>query len=210
LEKQLRYLTELFDEMNPDVVKSKLAEVSYLLNLQDMRIFELEQSQLALQSSAFNGQLMWRVPGIEEARRQAQNGERVSLYSPPFYTTRHGYKMCARLYLNGDGIGQGTHLGLFFVLLRGEYDSILRWPFQQKVSFIMYDQSFQMDVITSFVPDTSSSSFSRPVKEMNVASGCPQFIKIENVFGSDKKDTYVKDDTMFFKVIVDVSNLVED
>jgi len=41
--------------------------------------------------------------------------------------------MCARLYLNGDGMGKGTHVSLFFVIMRGAYDALLKWPFRQKV-----------------------------------------------------------------------------
>jgi len=41
--------------------------------------------------------------------------------------------MCARLYLNGDGMGKGTHVSLFFVVMRGAYDALLKWPFRQKV-----------------------------------------------------------------------------
>ena len=47
-----------------------------------------------------------------------------------------GYKMCARLYLNGDGMGKGTHVSLFFVVMRGAYDALLKWPFRQKVLIV--------------------------------------------------------------------------
>lgn len=50
-----------------------------------------------------------------------------------FYTSRYGYKMCLRIYLNGDGTGRGTHLSLFFVVMKGPHDALLRWPFNQKV-----------------------------------------------------------------------------
>ena len=33
---------------------------------------------------------------------------------------------------NGDGIGKGTHLSLFFVVMHGEFDNILQWPFTHK------------------------------------------------------------------------------
>lgn len=42
--------------------------------------------------------------------------------------------MCLRLYLNGDGTGRGTHLSLFFVVMRGKCDALLKWPFCQKVN----------------------------------------------------------------------------
>ena len=33
----------------------------------------------------------------------------LSLYSTPFYTSRHGYKMCARVFLNGEGYPLELH-----------------------------------------------------------------------------------------------------
>ena len=50
-----------------------------------------------------------------------------------FYTAKYGYKLCLRLYLNGDGTGKRTHLSLFIVIMRGEYDALLPWPFRNKV-----------------------------------------------------------------------------
>ena len=50
---------------------------------------------------------------------------------------RNGYKMCIRAYLNGDGSGYKTHLSLFFVVMKGEYDALLKWPFDYKVSMIL-------------------------------------------------------------------------
>lgn len=41
--------------------------------------------------------------------------------------------MCLRIYLNGDGTGRGSHLSLFFVVMRGLSDALLKWPFNQKV-----------------------------------------------------------------------------
>ena len=46
---------------------------------------------------------------------------------------RNGYKMCIRAYLNGNGIGKRTHLSVFFVLMKGEFDPLLKWPFDCKV-----------------------------------------------------------------------------
>lgn len=52
---------------------------------------------------------------------------------PAFYTARYGYKVCLRVYLNGDGTGKGTHVSLFFVVMKGDYDALLPWPFRHKV-----------------------------------------------------------------------------
>jgi hypothetical protein len=33
-----------------------------------------------------------------------------------------------------------THLSLFFVVMRSEYDALLPWPFHQKVTLLLLDQ----------------------------------------------------------------------
>lgn len=61
------------------------------------------------------------------------NNYSLSRSLPAFYTSKYGYKMCLRIYLNGDGTGRGSHLSLFFVVMRGLSDALLKWPFNQKV-----------------------------------------------------------------------------
>ena len=126
----------------------------------------------------------------------------MSLYSVPFYTGRHGYKMCARVYLNGDGLGKGTHLSFFFVVMKGPFDALLPWPFKQRVSLAIVNQAGKKDVTDTFCPDPQSSSFQRPMqKEMNVASGCPMFIRKEHLLNGG----FVKDDSIFLRVVVDTT-----
>ena len=110
--------------------------------------------------------------------------------------------MRARLYLNGDGNARRTHLSLFFVLMRSEHDAILKYPFNYKVTFCLRDQTpAQQHIIDSFRPDIESNSFQRPRSEMNIASGIPKFFPLDKI---QQKDTpYVRDDTMFIKIMVD-------
>lgn len=51
-------------------------------------------------------------------------------------------------------------------------------------------------LVDAFKPDPNSSSFRRPVAEMNIASGCPLFVS-QSVLESA---SYTKDDTIFIKV----------
>ena len=80
--------------------------------------------------------------------------------------------------LNGHGIGLGTHISVFPVVMPGHYDAILRWPFRQKVPFMLLDQDNVEHVIDAFRPDPNSSSFQRPRRETNMASGCPMFCSL--------------------------------
>ena len=75
---------------------------------------------------------------------------------------------CLHLYIMGDGIGKGTHLSLFFVVMRGEFDNILQWPFTHKVTFKLINQAGGRDIVDTFQPDPMSSSFRKPKSDMNV------------------------------------------
>ena len=158
-----------------------------------------------LQATSYSGTFIWKIPEVQRRRGEARSGRTVSLYSAPFYTGRHGYKMCLRLYMDGDGSGRGTHLSFFLTLMRGEYDALLTWPFRQTVTLTLLDQDRQKDIFQSFRPDPSSSSFQRPINEMNVASGCPKFAPLSFLDNS----SYVQDDTIFLKCKMDIAAVAD-
>ena len=51
-------------------------------------------------------------------------------YIPSFYSHPNGYKLCLRVYANGNGKGKGTHISIYANLMRGDYDNSLQWPFE--------------------------------------------------------------------------------
>ena len=156
-----------------------------------------------MQVSSYDGTFVWKIPEVKRRISEAKSGKTVSLYSAPFYTSRHGYKMCLRLYMDGDGSGKGTHLSFFLTLMKGEYDPLLQWPFRQTISLVLLDQNRKKNIVQSFRPDPDSSSFKQPENDMNVASGCPKFAPLSVLDG----DSYVKNDTIFLQCRVDCSGL---
>ena len=184
-------------------VDRRIESIEHTLALRDVTLTHLEEYVRQQEFSSYDGQLLWKITQFSRRRNEAVNGQQVSFYSPCFYTSRYGYKMCARIYLNGDGMGRGTHISVFFVVMRGQYDAILRWPFRQKVTFMLLDQDNVEHVIDAFRPDPNSSSFQRPRRETNIASGCPMFCSLTEL----NNHAYVRDDTMFLKIIVDTSDL---
>jgi TNF receptor-associated factor 2/TNF receptor-associated factor 3 len=189
LHSQLLQITKSFEQLQRtmSMMKTHISEVDLQL-----------QASLA---STQPGSFLWRIP--EVARKRCGDIEGTSIYSPPFYSGQNGYKMCMRAYLNGDGIGFNTHLSVFFVLMRGEYDPLLKWPFESKVSLILVDQNLRQHIVQTFKPSPESSSFQKPRSDMNVASGCPQFAKLSVL----EEGNYVKDDVMFLKCIVDTAKI---
>ena len=181
----------------------RLESIEHTLALRNVTLADLEEYVRQQEFSSYDGQLLWKISDYARRRNDAVTGQQVSFYSPCFFTSRYGYKMCARLYLNGDGMGRGTHISIFFVVMRGQFDALLRWPFRQKVTFMLLDQDNVEHVIDAFRPDPSSSSFQRPRRETNIASGCPMFCSLAEL----NNHAYVRDDTMFLKIIVDTSDL---
>ena len=57
---------------------------------------------------SINGIIIWKVNEVEKRIEEAKPGKILSLYSPPFFTSLHGYLMCLRLHLDGDGQGKGS------------------------------------------------------------------------------------------------------
>ncbi|XP_068735414.1 TNF receptor-associated factor 2-like [Montipora capricornis] len=191
------------DLMGERRTERRMESIEHTLALRNITLADLEEYVRQQEFSSYYGQLTWKITEFARKRNEAVSGQQVSFYSPCFFTSRYGYKMCARIYLNGDGMGRGSHISVFFVVMRGQYDALLRWPFRQKVTFMLLDQDNVEHVIDAFRPDPSSSSFQRPRRETNIASGCPMFCSIAEL----NNHAYVRDDTMFLKVIVDTADL---
>jgi len=75
-----------------------------------------------LEMAGHDGVLLWKIGNVQLRISDAKERRVVSLYSQPFYAGRYGYKLCARVYFNGDGDGHGTHVSLFFVIMLASHD----------------------------------------------------------------------------------------
>ncbi|CAF3970859.1 unnamed protein product [Rotaria sordida] len=212
LNHESNFLRNLIETLTQDFAALKLSiqeKVTYLDGIKpNQEVFHQDVASLTqqvddIQFVSYDGTLLWRITNFAT---DAQSERQTSIYSPLFYSSPTGYKMRARLYLNGDENARHTHISLFFVLMRGEYDAILKFPFNYKVTFCLYDQTpDQRHIIDSFRPDTKSNSFQRPRSEMNVASGIPKFCPLEVI--QREGNSYVRDDTLFIKIMVDFGDM---
>ncbi|XP_056113362.1 TNF receptor-associated factor 2 isoform X1 [Rhinichthys klamathensis goyatoka] len=192
------------DQDKIEILNNKVRQLERTVGLRDLSIVEMEAKMREMSAATYDGVFVWKISDFSKKRQDAVAGRAPAMFSPAFYTSKYGYKMCLRIYLNGDGTGRGTHLSLFFVVMRGHSDALLKWPFNQKVTLMLLDQNNREHIIDAFRPDISSSSFQRPVSDMNIASGCPLFCPLSKL---DSKNSYIRDDTIFIKAIVDLTGL---
>ena len=159
-----------------------------------------------LEVKSCTGVYVWKVNDLARRTREARMGRTVSLYSPPFYTSIHGYRVCLRAYLNGDGSGKGTHISLFVVIMKSEYDDLLAWPFAHTVTLSLINQSHpttpERSITHKFIPNAESSSFQKPEETFNIASGFPEFAPVNAL----NDPQYSRNDTMYFRVKLEPPN----
>lgn len=192
-----------FERVSPQN-NHRLDRVEHSLTLHEIQLADQDLKLQILETTSHDGTFLWKIDEFQRRFREAVDGKTISIYSPPFYTSRYGYKLCARAYLNGDGpMGKGKYISLFIVVMRGEYDGLLSWPFQQKITMKLLDQERISHETETFRPDPNSSSFQRPRSEMNIASGCPTFCSHHLL----RSRGYIRDDSIFIKIIVDCTGL---
>ena len=212
---QQRKISLLEERLNDEKIETE--KLFKMLQLQESNMTkhnsvlqDVHLRQELLEVKATNGIFIWKINDLNRRKQDAYEGRTLSLYSPPFFTSFHGYRMCIRCYLNGDGSGKGTHVSVFFVVMKSEHDDLLPWPFKQKVTISLLNQhtptSTDSHITQSFIPDTRSSSFQKPTKDMNIASGFPKFA-LKSVLNEKQ---YSANDTIYFKVKVHLNEIPLD
>ncbi|CAF0831963.1 unnamed protein product [Adineta steineri] len=185
--------------------QSSLFETVLQATINDIANETISRNSLTKNSQLSNdGSFIWRITNVKEKRMDAASERQMSIYSEPFYSSPTGYKMRLRLYLNGDGNARGTHLSLFLVIMRNEFDAIIHWPFKYKIIFTLLNQLQSDSPSKYFWPDVNLASFHRPTTDMNTACGIPKFFPLD-IFKKTYAE-YVQNDTMFVKVEVDFTS----
>uniref|UniRef100_A0A1I8JF18 TRAF-type domain-containing protein n=2 Tax=Macrostomum lignano TaxID=282301 RepID=A0A1I8JF18_9PLAT len=176
-------------------------ELLCAMSLKEVRICDLDRNISLQEVGSSDGTLIWKIPFFKE-RTTSTDYEPV-LYSPLLFTDKFGYKLSAVVHLNGQGRGRGSHISLFARINKGPYDAALTWPFKNKVSFTLMNQSSPSDHLTRhFVPD-GSSQFQRPTQPTGQLFGFEQFCPKDDL----EPKGFLKDDTLFVKVQVAKSPL---
>ena len=132
------------------------------------------------------------------AKLDAAKIDDKEIFSTPVYISN--YKMRLAVYLNGNGEGKSSHVSVFLNFMRGEWDPIIKWPFDKKITFCLINQAEGRDICSSFYPDAKSTSFQRPDKEEMSGHGFRKFVPHEEIVSSG----FAKDDTVFLRCEIEI------
>ena len=131
-------------------------------------------------------------------------------HSPPFYTHSGGYKLYVEIICYGWGTGKGTHLSANAVLMAGENDNDLKWPFQGQITLQLVNQAGDCSHVTHIFDFGKASKHcsERVILGEAALYGhlIPRFIDhitLSKIVSSPSSHpiTYVRDDSIHFRVV---------
>lgn len=192
LAEKSREIESFLDDLNEDqevLQPGTIPEID--LMQKPMKTDDMDLCRSLVPTTSPDGLMTWAVSEFSLRILDACAGQRTVLTSEPFHTSPRGYKLCLKLHLEG----KGQHMSLFVVLMKGEYDKFLHWPFTHKLTISLTNQKGGPDVDRTIVPHPNSSSFRKPRSLTNRAFGFPLFFDTLQTFTYG----FVKDDTILIK-----------
>ena len=127
-------------------------------------------------------------------------------WSPPFYTSARGYRMCLKVYPSGTGLGEGTHVSVHGCLMKGDYDDELNWPFTADVVVDILNwrgDYHHHRLVLQFNENSLDDSRSRVhrTNELGHSWGISKAIEIEALFPLHSSNVqYLADDCMCIRM----------
>ena len=119
--------------------------------------------------------------------------------SSTFYSSPKGYHMRIHVHANGIKTGKNKYISAFLRILKGKYDDIIQWPLVGKVTWEILNQ----------LEDKNHFNLIMNMGETNmvvgVSWGYSTFFPHSQLAHDPVMNTqYLKDDTLYFRVSVDI------
>lgn len=147
---------------------------------------------------------IWKITDFQAVYDKAVTGEQETILSEPFYLFKNGYKLRIKMFANGGSAIPDLskkfrgNLSVFVKLIPGEYDSVLAWPFTEKLRITLIDQDPRWSNRANIekVVDFKVREWPRPLKESDLGMGFADFVH-HSVLQSR---SYLKNNTIFIMV----------
>jgi hypothetical protein len=129
------------------------------------------------------------------------DNDRGMIESEPFFTS-HGYKMKLVVNYNEAPVGYAGYMGVYLILMKGDRDGTLPWPFTKRFTFVLVDQQDDLgqrqNIEVAFTPN-GQEHFKRPRQRENKGMGISQFVKHSTL----RTGQYIRDHAVYIKILVD-------
>ena len=178
--------------------KLKDAQRQAIDRLQTQHQHDLQELRTEIEIQCDIFPMIVKMAGFDELKKKG-----TTWYSCPFYTGMAGYKMCLNVDANGYGAAKGTHISVFTYLMRGEFDSHLKWPFRGTVTIQLVNQLEDKEHHTdSNDYEDATPDFAQVDGERSGGWGSPEFLPHSELGLSVANNRqYLKDDCLIFRIV---------
>jgi len=139
----------------------------------------LAMSKLSLRYC--NGCYLWFVTDFKNKLNQMRSNNHIMHYSPGFYTSPNGYKLCIRFNLSPK---DPSYIAILIHMMKTDHDNSLDWPFSGRISVTLVHpiESFH-NIRETMMTRPELEAFKRPVQDLNPRGfGYTEFALIEDLF----------------------------
>ena len=182
--------------------KLKKAQRQAIDRLQTQQQHDLRELRTGFEIQSDIVPMLIKMAGFYELKKMA-----TRWHSRAFYTGMGGYTMFLSVDANGYGTGARTHVSVFTCLLRGEFDSHLKWPFRGTVTIQLVNQLEDKEHHTDSyayndeTPDVYAAQL-QVDRERSDAWGLAKFLPHSELGLSVANiRQYLKDDCLIFRIV---------
>ncbi len=129
---------------------------------------------------------------------QKKKDNREVFTFPPFYTHPRGYHMTLTVDANA-GEDWSTHVSVFARVVKGEFDTKLKWPLLGSVTFVLLNQLEDKNHVSKTLPLTKETNL-----RVNRNLGYHFILHSALGYNPAKNTQYLKDDILYFRMSVEL------
>ncbi len=176
--------------------QDNLAEQKAINIKQQAQINKQDEDIRALRMQ-LNTVKMVSTPVLTMTNYQQHKTNRTRWYSPPVYTHHQGYKICLRVIASDHFLLRTiTTIKVYVLLMRGEFDDSLTWPFQGEISIQLLDQ---------VKGENDWKVYNKPTRDCSRVTVGERATDGPRIIFRDFKETdmqckYLKNDTLVFQI----------
>ncbi|XP_051160726.1 TNF receptor-associated factor 6 isoform X3 [Leptopilina boulardi] len=191
------------EETESQPIIHELCEKVVMLEQKNRELtFALENLQSSIIERTCNGSYIWKLELFHEKLNNMMENRMNMFFSPSFYTSTMGYKVCARINVSHNN---SDFLSLVLHLVKSENDDTLDWPFEGWISFLLVNpDDTRKNILETAKTQSNLEAFKKPIYNINRRSyGFTEFILIKYL------ESFVKNDTVIIRIDVKTVNRLD-
>ena len=189
---------EAFTQTKIDDLQSQLQKKRQQLEgILSIWSFNIQAQAAKLSMGNQSAPVIVKVPEITHKK-----DNKLDWFSDPFFA--NSYKLCLRVYANGCGNCKGTHLSVFFCIMKGPNDDNLSWPLRgiftvQLLNQLSNEGHYSKKVVYQGNPNEYGDKVVADEKS-SLGWGLSSFMPHTELFNNTAACQFFKDDCVFLKI----------